>query len=39
MLEIEGNLRIVVGKAEIDEDDNIVYGFTPCDEVRSNHRM
>jgi len=39
MLEIEGNLRIVVGKAEIDEDDNIVYGFTLYDEVCSNHRM
>jgi hypothetical protein len=39
MPEIESNLRVIVGKAETDEDDNIVYGFTPYDEFRSNHRM
>ena len=39
MPDIESNLRVIVGKAEIDEDENIVYGFTPYDEVRSNHHM
>ncbi len=39
MPEMEGNLRIIVGMADVDEDDNIVYGFAPYDEVRSNHRM
>lgn len=39
MPEIKSNLRVIVGKAKIDEDENIVYGFTPYDEVRSNHRM
>ena len=38
MPKIEGNLRVIVGKAEIDEDDNIVYGFTPYDEVRSKSK-
>ncbi|MFT4804890.1 MAG: hypothetical protein ACI83B_002985 [Sediminicola sp.] len=37
--ETESNLRVIVGKAEIDEDENIVYGFIPFDEIRSNHRM
>jgi hypothetical protein len=39
MPEMEGNLRIVVGKAEVDEEENIIYGFTPYDEIRANHRM
>jgi hypothetical protein len=37
--EIERNLRVIVGKVEIDEEENVVYGFTPYDEIRANHRM
>jgi len=39
MPEMEGNIRIIVGKAEIDEDDNAVYEFIPYDDIRANNHM
>lgn len=39
MPEMECNLRVIVGKAEFDEEENIVYGFIPYDDVRSSHSM
>ena len=37
--EFEGNLKIVVGFAEYDEDSGQVYGFRPYDEISSFRRM
>ncbi|WP_372878624.1 PIN domain-containing protein [Spongiibacter marinus] len=37
--EMDGNLRIIVGKAEYDEDAGYVYGFTPYDDIHTAHRM
>lgn len=33
------NLRLIIGKAEIDEDDSFVYGFTPYIDTHSNKNM
>jgi len=38
MLDIEGNLRVIVGNAVVDEDDGIVYGFIPYDEMYASNR-
>ncbi|ELA6650026.1 DUF4935 domain-containing protein [Vibrio alginolyticus] len=37
--EFEGNLKVIVGVAEFDEDSGEVYGFRPYDEVSSFRRM
>ncbi|TVV43300.1 PIN-like domain-containing protein [Thalassolituus sp. C2-1] len=39
MPEMGCNLRVIVGKAEFDEEANIAYGFIPYDEIRSSHSM
>ncbi|WP_370209699.1 PIN domain-containing protein [Alloalcanivorax venustensis] len=37
--EMDGNLRIVVGKAEYDEEEGYVYGFTPYDDIHISGHM
>ena len=37
--EMENNLRIFVGKAEIDEEEALVYGFTPYDEIHADKSL
>lgn len=39
MPDIDGNLRIIVGMAEFDEEEGVVYGFIPYDEVHTKKRM
>ena len=37
MSEVQGNLRIIIGKAEYIEDEGVVYGFTPYTDFNLGH--
>ena len=39
MPEVQGNLRIVIGKAEYSEVKGVVYGFSPYTDFQLGHRM
>jgi hypothetical protein len=39
MPEVEGNLRIIIGKAEYSEEEEYVYGFSPFTDFHLGHRM
>ena len=39
MPEVEGNLRIIIGKAEYSEEEGYVYGFSPYTDFHLGHRM
>lgn len=39
MPEIDGNLKIIIGKGMVDEDEGFVYDFIPYDEIQARNRM
>ncbi len=39
MPEVEGNLKIIIGKAEYNEEEGYVYEFIPYTDFQLNHRM